>query len=316
MVTMDRHIVFTALLLAAVAACAGAHVPSGQVSRLMQHRASARGHSDPSEPKEESQAHRNDAATVQTLISRTVAHMLRKATKPSINVRKPHRFRSKASARFGRLLRAIKTSSPRQRALQDVQFSHDTSSSGVEPGFLQNGGHGAVAHSMSHENAKEAKPVNRRQYSPGPEEGSGGEFGSGWVSFNGEMVCENQDHNESTCQMLGCCQWDDGECWSSVGTEPCWDWGGGGGYGSGSGSYYCDFMDYGVPGKATPLQYVDAGGESEIVIDSASVDVKAWNQAAMMGMGAAPGENMTMEIAAFTITFKSDIRLKIQVHLP
>jgi len=52
---------------------------------------------------------------------------------------------------------------------------------------------------------------------------------------NGEDACENQGFNQAQCSEVGCCQWDDGECWSAVGTSTCEGGGGGGGGGSGSG---------------------------------------------------------------------------------
>lgn len=38
---------------------------------------------------------------------------------------------------------------------------------------------------------------------------------------NGEEVCENHGYNENDCNNVGCCHFDDGECWSSVGTNMC-----------------------------------------------------------------------------------------------
>merc|ERR1711934_27152 len=38
---------------------------------------------------------------------------------------------------------------------------------------------------------------------------------------NGETACEGQGFNPSQCQAVGCCQWDDGQCWSAVGNGAC-----------------------------------------------------------------------------------------------
>ena len=38
---------------------------------------------------------------------------------------------------------------------------------------------------------------------------------------NAEHVCERHGFTFSQCDALGCCEWDDGECWSRVGTCPC-----------------------------------------------------------------------------------------------
>jgi thiol-disulfide isomerase/thioredoxin len=38
---------------------------------------------------------------------------------------------------------------------------------------------------------------------------------------SGEFVCEGHEFNEEACLKLGCCSFDDGECWSAVGTRPC-----------------------------------------------------------------------------------------------
>lgn len=38
---------------------------------------------------------------------------------------------------------------------------------------------------------------------------------------NGEQVCEGHGYSAHECWSISCCQWDDGECWSSVGTSSC-----------------------------------------------------------------------------------------------
>jgi len=48
----------------------------------------------------------------------------------------------------------------------------------------------------------------------------------------GEQACENKSLTQAGCSTVGCCQWDDGACWSAVGTGTC-EGGGGGGGGSG-----------------------------------------------------------------------------------
>ena len=52
---------------------------------------------------------------------------------------------------------------------------------------------------------------------------------------NGEEVCENKGFGPSECAAVGCCQYDDGQCWSAVGRGPC-SVGGDGGGSSGVGS--------------------------------------------------------------------------------
>ena len=38
---------------------------------------------------------------------------------------------------------------------------------------------------------------------------------------NGEEICENKGFDPSECAAVGCCHYDDGQCWSAVGTGPC-----------------------------------------------------------------------------------------------
>ena len=38
---------------------------------------------------------------------------------------------------------------------------------------------------------------------------------------DGETVCENKNYSQSECDAIGCCQFDDGECWSAVGPNTC-----------------------------------------------------------------------------------------------
>jgi len=39
--------------------------------------------------------------------------------------------------------------------------------------------------------------------------------------ITGEEVCEGHKFNPAQCQAIGCCQWDDEQCWSAVGDGPC-----------------------------------------------------------------------------------------------
>lgn len=43
---------------------------------------------------------------------------------------------------------------------------------------------------------------------------------------NGESVCEGHGYDIDECWSKDCCHWDDGECWSSVGSGPCESTGG------------------------------------------------------------------------------------------
>ena len=36
-----------------------------------------------------------------------------------------------------------------------------------------------------------------------------------------ELVCETSDLSEVMCDVIPCCEWDAGQCWSSVGSAPC-----------------------------------------------------------------------------------------------
>jgi len=38
---------------------------------------------------------------------------------------------------------------------------------------------------------------------------------------NGEEACENHGYSKNECNNIGCCNFDDGECWSSVGQDLC-----------------------------------------------------------------------------------------------
>lgn len=39
---------------------------------------------------------------------------------------------------------------------------------------------------------------------------------------SGEDVCEGEPHlDQAACMEQGCCDWDDGDCWSAVGSGPC-----------------------------------------------------------------------------------------------
>ena len=43
----------------------------------------------------------------------------------------------------------------------------------------------------------------------------------GVTSLSGEAACEDHGYTTSECAAIGCCQWDDDSCWSSVGTSTC-----------------------------------------------------------------------------------------------
>lgn len=40
---------------------------------------------------------------------------------------------------------------------------------------------------------------------------------------NGEEVCEGHGFDQNTCLSISCCDWDDGQCWSKVGTDMCFN---------------------------------------------------------------------------------------------
>ena len=46
---------------------------------------------------------------------------------------------------------------------------------------------------------------------------------------NGEEACEGHGYGQEQCDGVGCCNWDDGGCFSAVGDGPCEPGGGGGG---------------------------------------------------------------------------------------
>lgn len=41
------------------------------------------------------------------------------------------------------------------------------------------------------------------------------------ASPNGEEACEGHGFSSDECSQVGCCEWDNGQCWSSVGTRVC-----------------------------------------------------------------------------------------------
>merc|ERR1712181_111833 len=43
----------------------------------------------------------------------------------------------------------------------------------------------------------------------------------GSAAGNGECMCEEQGYGENECLQIGCCQFDNGECWSAVGSGQC-----------------------------------------------------------------------------------------------
>ena len=45
--------------------------------------------------------------------------------------------------------------------------------------------------------------------------------GSSASSQSGEQACENQNLDRTQCAAVGCCEYDDGRCWSSVGSAAC-----------------------------------------------------------------------------------------------
>merc|ERR1711936_634721 len=38
---------------------------------------------------------------------------------------------------------------------------------------------------------------------------------------NGEEACEGHGFTKEVCKSTGCCEWNDGQCWSAVGQNPC-----------------------------------------------------------------------------------------------
>jgi len=43
----------------------------------------------------------------------------------------------------------------------------------------------------------------------------------GGGDMNGEAVCEGKDFSQRQCLDVGCCYWEEGECWSAVGRNKC-----------------------------------------------------------------------------------------------
>merc|ERR1712037_643842 len=43
----------------------------------------------------------------------------------------------------------------------------------------------------------------------------------GSASGNGECMCEEHGYNQNQCLQIGCCSFDNGECWSAVGSGQC-----------------------------------------------------------------------------------------------
>ncbi|GMH50852.1 hypothetical protein TL16_g00885 [Triparma laevis f. inornata] len=48
-----------------------------------------------------------------------------------------------------------------------------------------------------------------------------GGSGSGRKLPTGEDICEGRNFNENQCNVIGCCEWEGGKCWSAVGTGKC-----------------------------------------------------------------------------------------------
>ena len=44
---------------------------------------------------------------------------------------------------------------------------------------------------------------------------------NGGGNMNGEAVCEGKNFNRGQCRRVGCCYWEEGECWSAVGRNKC-----------------------------------------------------------------------------------------------
>ena len=42
-----------------------------------------------------------------------------------------------------------------------------------------------------------------------------------YVLSGAELVCETSGFNQGTCESVGCCHWNNGQCWSSVGQNNC-----------------------------------------------------------------------------------------------
>ena len=38
---------------------------------------------------------------------------------------------------------------------------------------------------------------------------------------NGEEACEGHGFDQDQCLQVGCCEWDDNSCWSSIGDDEC-----------------------------------------------------------------------------------------------
>ena len=48
-----------------------------------------------------------------------------------------------------------------------------------------------------------------------------GEECGNYIALDGEQACEGHGYEPDVCASIGCCQYDDGQCWSAVGTDPC-----------------------------------------------------------------------------------------------
>jgi len=76
------------------------------------------------------------------------------------------------------------------------------------------------------------------------------------LSLSGaELVCETSGFNQGTCESVGCCHWNNGGCWSSVGQNNC-------------DSAFTDFVD--------PIDPTDPQENKNHVID-VKVDQKSEN---------------------------------------
>jgi len=50
---------------------------------------------------------------------------------------------------------------------------------------------------------------------------AGDNAGDNTEGTDGESLCENHGYDKPTCGTIGCCQFDEGQCWSAVGAGIC-----------------------------------------------------------------------------------------------
>jgi len=78
---------------------------------------------------------------------------------------------------------------------------------------------------------------------------------------SGEEACQNKGFGPTECTAVGCCQYDDAQCWSAVHTAPCSSGGGGGrvllsgvvGWADGAVVWHDPPSGWGVCGKVTTV---------------------------------------------------------------